>query len=44
MDMETKNWCELTPEEERVIVRKGTEYPFTGAYIDFKEYGIFAHE
>ena len=25
----------LTPEEERVIVGKGTEPPFTGEYDDF---------
>jgi methionine-R-sulfoxide reductase len=25
----------LTPEEEKVIVRKGTETPFTGEYDDF---------
>lgn len=39
--MEAKNWRTLTPEEERVIVRKGTEYPYTGAYNDFKESGTF---
>ena len=26
------NWNPLTPEEERVIVNKGTEYPGTGKY------------
>ena len=31
----------LTPEEERVIVRKGTERPFTGAYDDFFEDGTY---
>ena len=31
----------LTPEEERVIVRKGTEYPFTGEYNKWKETGVF---
>lgn len=31
----------LTPEEERVIVHKGTEMPFTGKYTDFKENGTY---
>jgi peptide methionine sulfoxide reductase msrA/msrB len=31
----------LTPEEKRVIVDKGTEAPFTGEYDDFYEEGIF---
>lgn len=31
----------LTPEEERVIVNKGTERPFTGKYYDFKEDGTY---
>jgi methionine-R-sulfoxide reductase len=39
--MEAKKWRALSPEEERVIVQKGTEYPYTGAYNDFKENGIF---
>jgi peptide-methionine (R)-S-oxide reductase len=31
----------LTPEEERIIVHKGTEPPFTGEYDDFYEQGIY---
>ncbi len=31
----------LTPEEERVIVRKGTEMPFTGEYDNNKEAGTY---
>jgi len=32
---------ELTPEEERVIVHKGTEIPFTGEYNNNKLSGIY---
>jgi methionine-R-sulfoxide reductase len=40
--MKTKeNWNTLTPEEERIIARKGTEMPFTGEYNNFKQDGIF---
>lgn len=31
----------LTPEEARVIVGKGTEYPFTGEYTNLKASGTF---
>lgn len=31
----------LTPEEERVIVHKGTEMPFTGEYESFFEEGTY---
>jgi len=31
----------LNPEEERIIVHKGTEQPFTGEYNDFKAQGTF---
>ncbi len=32
---------ELTPEEERVIVHKGTEAPFSGEYDDFYQAGTY---
>ncbi len=32
---------ELTPEEDRVIVRKGTETPFSGEYDDLWQEGIY---
>ncbi|MDR0803414.1 methionine-R-sulfoxide reductase [Fluviicola sp.] len=41
MKKEQKDWNKLTPEEERVIVRKGTEYPFSGQYNKWNEQGIF---
>lgn len=31
----------LTPEEYKVIVEKGTEEPFTGAYINTKDHGMY---
>ncbi|HAK52352.1 MAG TPA: peptide-methionine (R)-S-oxide reductase [Gammaproteobacteria bacterium] len=32
---------ELTPDEQRVILHKGTEMPFTGKYDDFFEQGHY---
>jgi peptide methionine sulfoxide reductase msrA/msrB len=31
----------LTPEEERVLIQKGTERPFSGKYYDFHEKGTY---
>jgi methionine-R-sulfoxide reductase len=36
-----QDWNKLNEEEERVILRKGTEYPFTGEYNAFYEQGTF---
>lgn len=35
------NYSKLTPEEENVILRKGTEQPFTGKYNRHKEKGTY---
>lgn len=35
-------WKKLTPDEERVIVYKGTEPPFSGEYVDHFEEGVYA--
>jgi methionine-R-sulfoxide reductase len=39
--MTSTEWQALTPAEERVIVHKGTEYPFTGEYEDHFEQGTY---
>jgi len=36
-----QDWNPLTKEEERIIVHKGTEMPFTGEYNNFKLDGTF---
>ena len=35
------NYNKLTPEEENVILDKGTERPFTGKYTNYKEDGTY---
>ena len=35
------DYNELTDEETRVIVDKGTEHPFSGEYTDWKQSGTF---
>ncbi|MCS6929466.1 MAG: methionine-R-sulfoxide reductase [Saprospiraceae bacterium] len=35
------NWNTLTPEEEYVLVHKGTERPFTGEYWNHKGRGLY---
>ena len=37
----TMEYKKLTPDEERVIVHKGTESPFTGKYEKFSEEGTY---
>lgn len=39
--MDKKTYNTLSPEEERVIVHKGTEAPFSGKYNDFFEKGSY---
>jgi peptide-methionine (R)-S-oxide reductase len=41
MTLSKDQWNALNTEEERVIVHKGTEMPFTGEYNSFKGEGTF---
>lgn len=40
MDIQN-NWNPLTDEEKRVIINKGTEYPFSNEYHDNKDSGLY---
>jgi methionine-S-sulfoxide reductase len=40
-DSVMKQFNKLTPEEERIILRKGTEYPGTGEYLHNKAKGVY---
>jgi methionine-R-sulfoxide reductase len=37
----TDEYNQLTPDEQRVILHKGTEMPFTGKYDEFFEQGYY---
>ena len=41
MTLDKENWNKLTDEEQRVILRKGTEMPFTGEFNKHKGTGTF---
>jgi methionine-R-sulfoxide reductase len=41
ISMEKKPYNKLTTEEERVLLHKGTEAPFSGKYNDFYEAGAY---
>ena len=40
-EVDMKGWRKLTPAEERVIVQKGTEAPFSGKFDHFKDAGTY---
>ncbi len=36
-----QKYNDLTPEEEKIILYKGTEAPFSGEYVNNKEAGVY---
>ena len=41
MTLDKENWNQLNDEEQRVILRKGTEMPFTGEFNKHKANGTY---
>ena len=41
MTLDKDHWNKLTDEEQRVILQKGTEMPFTGKFDKHKETGTY---
>jgi methionine-R-sulfoxide reductase len=41
MKKSREDWNVLNAEEERVLLRKGTEMPFTGEFNNHKESGVY---
>jgi methionine-R-sulfoxide reductase len=41
MTLAKENWNKLTEEEARVIIRKGTERPFSGEFDEMDDAGVF---
>lgn len=41
VEKDSTQWNKLTPEEEYVIVKKGTEYPYTGKLLENKAEGVY---